>query len=156
VGGLGLGYTLRATLALVSPGARVVVAELLPEVVAWHAGPLAVLGVLADARVEVVVGDVLAEVRRGPGRFDTILLDVDNGPMALSHPANEALYSLEGLRLAHAALLHGGRLAIWSAAPHPGFLARLAAAGFDAREVTTGAQEGSHRVEHCLYLADRA
>jgi len=98
VGGLGLGFTLRACLPLLPPAARVTVAELVPAVVAWARGPLAALhgGSLDDPRVEIVEGDVGAAIRAARGRWDAILLDVDNGPEGLSRAGNDALYGGAG------------------------------------------------------------
>ena len=99
VGGLGMGYTLRAALDLLPPSATVVVAELLPAVVEWNRGPLGPLAghPLDDPRVTVEVRDVLLSLRAHPGRFDAVLLDVDNGPDAFFTPGNAALYGDTGL-----------------------------------------------------------
>ena len=133
VGGLGMGYTTAAALAMLSARASVVVAELVPEVVAWNRG---VLGPLAnhpldDPRTEILVGDVTRVIRRFPGRFDAILLDVDNGPTALTDRHNSWLYRAAGLAATHDALRPGGAVAIWSIAEEPSFERRLSAAGFE-------------------------
>jgi spermidine synthase len=127
VGGLGMGFTLRATLDLLTPGATVVVAELLPEVVEWHRGPLGPLAnhPLNDPRVRLDVGDVAATLRSSVGRFDAVLLDVDNGPDALTAPSNAALYTARGIAAARAALKIGGVLAAWSSRDDRGFAQRL-------------------------------
>ena len=110
VGGLGMGFTLRQALDCLPPAARVVVAELVPDVVAWNRGPLGALAShpLDDPRVRVEVGDVAATMRSSPGRFDAILLDVDNGPVALTASSNAALYNRHGVAAARAALTPGG------------------------------------------------
>lgn len=132
VGGLGMGYTLRATLDALPTGATVVVAELLAEVVAWNRGPLGPLAgrPLEDPRVVVDQGDVADTLRASPGRFDAVLLDVDNGPLPFSQAANADLYADHGLAVARAALAPGGLLAVWSAWDDRKFEHRLRHAGF--------------------------
>jgi spermidine synthase len=132
IGGLGLGFTLRETLRHLAADATVVVAELVPAVIAWNRNPAYGLAadVIDDPRVEIVgrdVADVLAESR---GRFDRIMLDVDNGASGLTAAANDGLYGMNGLGAARAALKPGGRLAVWSAGPDHRFVARLEEAGF--------------------------
>ena len=131
VGGLGMGFTLRAVLGLVGRDATVVVSELLPAVVEWNRDPAYRLGgdALADPRVEVIVGDVAQVIRTQ--RFHAILLDVDNGPSGLSTAANDRLYSAAGIAAARAALEPGGCLAVWSAADDAGFAERLRRGGFE-------------------------
>lgn len=132
VGGLGMGYTLRATLDALPAGATVVVAELLAEVVAWNRGPLGPLAgrPLDDPRVVVDQGDVADTLRANPGRFHAALLDVDNGPLAFSQAANAGLYADQGLATARAALAPGGLLAVWSAWDDRKFEHRMRHAGF--------------------------
>lgn len=131
IGGLGMGFTLAAALRCLPPDARVQVAELVPQVVKWNRGDLGECAgrPLADPRAAVWVGDVGALMREG-GPYDAILLDVDNGPEAMTRSANSALYSLAGLRAAHAALRSGGTLAVWSVALVPAFTRRMQQAGF--------------------------
>jgi spermidine synthase len=134
IGGLGMGFTLRAALALLPAGAEVTVAELVPGVIAWARGPLAHLSAdcLADPRVRLVEEDVAVTIRAGG--WDAILLDVDNGPDGITVDTNDRLYDAAGLAAARAALRPGGVLAIWSAAPDPAFAARLRRAGFAVEE----------------------
>jgi spermidine synthase len=156
VGGLGLGFTLRAVLDRVADDAKVTVAELVPELVGWNRTHLAELHdhALDDPRCEVVVGDVFATIKRSPRTFDVILLDVDNGPIALSHAQNQRLYSEWGLRVCHAALKPEGVLAVWSADPSPRFERRLAGAGFKVEVMRVAARKGSH-ARHVIFLAER-
>src|SRR5438105_3516750 len=99
IGGLGMGFTLRAALASFGPGARIVVAELIPAVLDWARGPLAELfgGCLDDPRVALELADVGAMIRAAKARYDAILLDVDNGPEGMTQAGNAALYSPAGL-----------------------------------------------------------
>jgi spermidine synthase len=132
VGGLGMGFTLRATLDLLNADATVVVAELVPAVVAWNRGPLGPLAghPLRDPRVRVETGDVAETLQSSPGRFDAVLLDVDNGPDAFTATANARLYRDQGLAAARDALTPGGVLAVWSAWEDRRFEQRLRYAGF--------------------------
>jgi spermidine synthase len=116
VGGLGMGYTLRAALEAVSDQGRVVVAELIPEVVEWNRGPLGPLAgnPLDDPRASVEVADVAQVIRESDHRFDAILLDVDNGPDAFVQRANAWLYGFAGLGAIRRALRPKGVLAVWS------------------------------------------
>jgi len=132
VGGLGMGFTLRATLELLPPDAQVVVAELLPAVVEWNRGPLGPLAghPLKDKRVRVEVRDVRLALSSGRNAFDALLLDVDNGPAAFSSTDNVGLYDDRGLASARAALKLGGVLAVWSAREDRKFEQRLRYNGF--------------------------
>jgi spermidine synthase len=155
LGGLGLGYTLRATLDRVPPDARVVVAELVPELVAWNRGPVAHLAgrPLDDARVRLQVGDVAARIREATGAFDAILLDVDNSPASLVHAGNDVLYGERGVRACREALRPGGALAVWSAGAEPRYLARLERAGLTAEEHVVPARGGgAGGVRHVVYV----
>lgn len=155
IGGLGMGFTLRAALAALGPEARVVVAELVPAVVAWARGPMRpVFGdSLEDPRVTIAVGDVGASFA-APGGWDAILLDVDNGPDGLTRAGNDALYTAAGLRRAHAGLRPGGVLSVWSSGPDRAFGQRLAKAGF-AVEETRARATGRSGARHVIWLATR-
>jgi len=151
IGGLGMGFTLRAALSAFGAEARIVVAELVPAVVRWARGPMAELfgGCLDDIRVEVVDADVAVLIRAGRPRYDAILLDVDNGPEGMTQSANDQLYSARGLAAARAALVPGGVLAVWSQGPDHAFAKRFEKAGFsveDARVRARGARGGSRHV----------
>lgn len=155
IGGLGMGFTLRAALALLGKDARVVVAELVPEVVAWARGPMTELfaGSLDDPRVEVVEGDVGRLIRDGKGTYDAILLDVDNGPEGLSRDANDSLYSYAGLHAARSALKPGGVLTVWSQGPDRAFTRRLHESGFAVDEVKVRASTKGGGARHVIWVA---
>ena len=154
VGGLGMGFTLRATLDFLPADATVVVAELLPAVVEWNRGPLGPLAEhpLKDKRVRVEVGDVRIALGSGRGRFDAVLLDVDNGPAPFATPDNAGLYDNQGLAAAHAALKMGGVLAVWSAREDRKFEQRLRYAGFTVQveRVRGRLKKGGPR--HAIFL----
>lgn len=154
IGGLGMGFTLRAALARLGADADVAVAELVPAVVAWARGPMAEIfaGSLDDPRVRVVETDVAALIEPAGARWDAILLDVDNGPDGLTRPENDRLYDPAGLARAGAALAPGGVLGIWSSAPDPRFTARLRRAGFHAQEQTVRAR-GARGPRHTIWIA---
>lgn len=156
IGGLGMGFTLRAALAALPPTAEVVVAELVPAVIAWARGPLAEIAGrgLDDPRVEVREADVAAAIGAAKAAFDAILLDVDNGPDGLSRPSNDRLYDAAGLAAAKAALRPGGVLAVWSAAPDRAFSGRLRHAGFTVEEARPRATRGGG-ARHVVWLAER-
>jgi len=162
IGGLGMGYTLRAALELLSPRATIVVAELIPEIVDWNRGPLAHLArhPLADPRVRIEITDVVALLgakSASRAKFDAILLDVDNSPAAFTDSANAHLYSAQGLASAHASLNPGGTLALWSAAPEDrNFTDRLRAANFTVRLEHTRAHANNKGPRHTIYLAQKS
>jgi spermidine synthase len=155
IGGYGMGFTLRAALAALGPDAKIIVAELVPEIIDWAHGPMAGLaaGCLDDPRAELVIGDVAATIAAGRGRYDAILLDVDNGPDGLVRDANDGLYSAAGLASAKAALRPGGILAIWSAAPDARFARRLRTAGFAVEEVAVRARASGKGARHVIWFA---
>lgn len=158
IGGLGMGFTLRAALADLPAAAKITVAELVPAVVDWARGPLADVfqGGLDDPRVTVHLGDVAGAIAAGAitgGGWDAILLDVDNGPQGLTRPANDGLYDAQGLAAARRALTPGGILAVWSSAPHTGFSPRLRRAGFKAEEHQVRASRSKRGARHVIWLA---
>ena len=144
IGGLGMGFTLRAALGELARDAEIVVAELVPAVVAWARGPMAHFhaGSLEDRRVRIVEGDVAGLIAGAAAGWNAILLDVDNGPDGLTVESNDALYSPAGLAAARSALRPGGVLAIWSAAQDAAFTARLRRAGFAVEEHKARAARG--------------
>ena len=157
VGGLGMGFTLRAALDELGPGAVVTVAELVPAVVAWARGPMAELfgDSLVDPRVTVVEDDVGALMRSAAASYDAILLDVDNGPEGLTRPGNDALYGASGLGRAKRALRPGGLLAVWSMGPDDAFAARMRGAGFTVDEIRVRANAGKRGARHMIWIGRR-
>lgn len=157
IGGLGMGFTLRAALRELGPNARVAVAELVPAVAAWARGPLAHVfgGCLDDPRVDLVEADVNRLIQSGPEAWDVILLDVDNGPEGLMRRSNDRLYDGWGLKRARWALKPGGLLGVWSGAPDRKFKSRLQRSGFavDERRVPSNGRSGPR---HVVWIATRA
>jgi spermidine synthase len=153
IGGLGFGFTLKAALASVAGDATVVMAEILNAVIAWNRNPAFPLAAdaLADPRVTVLQQDVGEVIREARGSFDSIILDVDNGPAALSTGGNVRLYDAAGLRHARLALRPGGCVAFWSVAPDAAFERLLAQAGF-AVEVQRSRSHGNSGRWHTLFL----
>jgi spermidine synthase len=157
IGGLGMGFTLRAALAVLGSGARVLVAELVPAVIAWARGPMAEIfgDSLDDPRTSVLSADVVEVIRSRPSAFDAILLDVDNGPESLIRRANDALYDLKGLKTIHRALRPGGVLAVWSSGPNALFSKRLRDAGFAVNEVAVRATTKRRGARHVIWFATK-
>ncbi len=158
IGGLGMGFTTAAALRDAAPDDRITVAELIPAVVVWNRGPLAPLAgnPLADPRVEVYTGDVAALVRAQVRTYDLILLDVDNGPQALTTNANHWLYGAAGLAKAYAALRPAGVLAVWSAGADAAFTRRLRQAGFQVELAEARAHaNGTRGPRFVIWLATR-
>jgi len=154
VGGLGMGFTLRATLDVLPDDATAVVAELIPAVVAWNRGPLGPLAghPLNDTRVRVADGDVGETMRINAGAFDAILLDVDNGPDAFTATGNASLYNDAGIATARDALRPGGTLAVWSAWEDRKFEQRLKYAGFTVRVERVRARLKAGGPRHTIFL----
>ena len=154
VGGLGMGFTLRATLDVLPPAATVVVAELVPAVVEWNRGALGPLAgqPLKDKRVQVELGDVAATLRASRRRFDAILLDVDNGPAAFTASHNTRLYDNDGIAAARTALTEAGVLAVWSAWEDRKFEQRLRHAGFTVQVERVRARLKKGGPRHTIFL----
>ncbi len=157
IGGLGFGFTLRRTLEILGAGARIEVAELLPEVIAWNREFLGEVNgaLLDDARVELLVEDVCRVIARGAGRYDALILDIDNGPDAFVQGQNQQLYDGSGFAAIKRALKPGGCAVFWSAYQDKRFMQRLGKAGFRVEEVAARAYPGAKRQTHTLYLARR-
>jgi spermidine synthase len=137
IGGLGMGFTLAAALERLGPGARVIVAELVPAVLKWNRGKMAALAgsPLEDRRVTVFEGDVADLLRKNRRAYDAILLDIDNGPVSFTRRGNGWLYSPAGLAAARESLRPSGVLAVWSASPDRPFARRLREAGFQVEDL---------------------
>jgi spermidine synthase len=158
IGGLGLGFSLRATLDLLGAGGRVVVAEQSSAVVGWnrvHVGGLAGQP-LEDPRVTVRVGDVRTRIAEARAAWDLVLLDVDNGPGALIHDANAGLYDAGGVAACHVALKEGGALAVWATGPDDGYVRRLRRGGFEASAVRVAPRPGAGGQKHVVFVAVKA
>lgn len=158
IGGLGMGFTLAAVLKAIGPKGQATVAELVPEVVEWNRGPMGVASgsPLSDPRTVVKTMDVANVIRDSRNAFDAILLDVDNGPTSLVAKGNDRLYTIAGLRSAHAALRPEGILAIWSSADDPAFTRRLNQNGFAAEIQKVGSTGRSRGPRYWVWIAKRA
>ena len=155
IGGYGMGFTLRASYDALSAKGKITLVELVPEIVSWAKRFMATLtgDTFDDPRLELVIGDVADMIRSG--RYDAILLDVDNGPDGLTRNANDRLYSAQGLGAAKAALRPGGILAVWSAAPDRHFARRLSEAGFAVDEVTLAARSNGKGPRHTIWFGKK-
>jgi spermidine synthase len=158
IGGLGMGFTLRAALRILTSQATVIVVEVVHAVVEWNRGPLGALAghPLNDERVHVEIRDVAAIIRSGSHRFDAILLDVDNGPAAFTISNNDGLYDDEGIAHAFRALNRNGVLAVWSAREDKKFERRLSQAGFKVKVERVSGRAKSGRARHTIYLAHKS
>jgi spermidine synthase len=157
IGGLGMGFTLRAALTAFPPKAEIIISELVPSVITWARGPMAAIydGSLDDSRVSLFEEDVTDRIRFDRAGFDAILLDVDNGPEALTRASNDGLYDAAGLVKTLGALRPGGILAVWSAHPDEGFTKRIKRAGFQVEDVRVRASRSKRGAKHVIWLAMR-
>lgn len=153
IGGLGFGYTLRAALDALPQTARVSLVELVPELVEWNRRHLGHLNDSAcdDPRCEVIVGDAFEQIVRAKAAFDVILLDVDNGPEAISQAKNKRLYNDSGVRACWEALTPGGVLCVWSAGPNESYAKRMKRQGFTTEVLRVPVRKGA-RATHVLFL----
>jgi spermidine synthase len=158
IGGLGMGFTLRATLDLLPPDATVVVAELVPAVVEWNRGPLGPLArhPLKDKRVRVETRDVAVTLSSSLGQFDAVLLDVDNGPTAFTTSNNAGLYDNRGIAAAHAALKTDGVLAVWAAQDDRKFEQRLRDGRFAVQVQRSRGRPKKGGPRHTIFLSHKS
>ncbi|WP_226018929.1 spermidine synthase [Novosphingobium sp. FKTRR1] len=158
IGGYGMGFTLRAALAVLGADASVTVAEIVPEIIEWARGPMESLtaGCLDDPRVVLVKDDVAMLIASAENAYDAILLDVDNGPDGLTRRENDLLYSPVGLKAAMTALTPGGILAVWSAHPDDAFAARLRTAGYEVDEIRVRSRPNNKGSKHVIWFARKA
>ena len=159
IGGLGLGYTLRAALDELNQYAEVVVAEIVPDVVQWNRDFLGHLAgsPLEDRRVNVQVTDVAQIIESGKGNYNAIMLDVDNGPQAMTQEGNGWIYGFDGLESLFRALRPEGVLSVWSTDPDPAFTKRLLKTGFKVEEVKARARGGKKGGGHYfVWVATRS
>jgi spermidine synthase len=157
IGGLGMGYTLAAALGRSKTDSLITVSELIPAVVRWnreYLGHLAGMP-LSDPRVSVQEEDVGETIRKKTSAWDAILLDVDNGPEALTRRSNDHLYSRVGLKMSFSALRPGGILSVWSAAANETFTRRLRQCGFQAETVIVRARKPGKGARHTIWLAEK-
>lgn len=157
IGGLGMGFTLRAALEILPPQAKIVVVELVAAVVEWNRGPLRELAAhpLTDPRVRVEIADVAKTLSSQPNQFDAVLLDVDNGPAAFTASKNAGLYDDIGVASAFGALKPEGVVAVWSVREDKKFERRLAEAGFAVRVQREAARGKSRGARHTIYLGHK-
>jgi len=155
IGGLGMGYTLRQALDMLGSGASVVVVELLEAVVEWNREFLGELNghPLRDGRVDVRTGDVVEFIAKSKAVFDAILLDIDNGPSALTRSRNRHLYGPTGLRTCRRALHKRGCLSVWSVEPSKEFERNLMSVGFQVRRYRAPAHKGSKSQSRFIWVA---
>ncbi len=158
IGGLGFGFTLKRVLEIVGPGATVHVAELLPEVVAWNREFLREINgsLLSDPRVKVIVGDVFTVIAEAKeDYYDAIMLDVDNGPVAMVKDGNDRLYARDGLTASLHVLKPGGHAAFWSASQDSKFSKRLTHAGFNVEVFAAKSHEQARRPSHTIFVGQK-
>ncbi len=158
IGGLGMGFTLRAALGLLPPGAVVIVAEIVPAVVEWNRGPLGPLAgePLNDPRVQVEIDDVAITLASRRGQFDAILLDVDNGPAAFAGSNNAGLYDDRGIAAAFSALKMDGVLAVWSAREDRKFAQRLRHGRFEVEVERVRARLKQGGPSHTIFIGRKS
>ena len=159
VGGLGMGFTLKAALDNLPADAGVVVAELNPVIVKWCREPIAHLtgGAIDDPRVKVVIDDVASVIRHAAlegkaNRFDAIILDLYEGPHGGAPGRGEYLYGDRAIALSSSALVAGGVFAVWSEDPDQAFEKRLKTARFCVNRQRPG--RGGRR--HVVYIARKS
>jgi spermidine synthase len=155
IGGLGMGYTLRQALDMLGPHAKVVVGELMNAVIEWNREFFRDLNgrPLEDERVELNTGDIVELISRSKNRFDAILLDIDNGPGAITDSGNSRLYDYEGIMACRRALRKHGCLAVWSAGPSKAFEELLMTCRLHVRRYRVPAYKGSKSLSRFVWVA---
>jgi spermidine synthase len=155
IGGLGMGYTLAQTLSMLGSGAKVTVSELMPEILAWNQKYFGALNgkPLEDARTDVILGNIFSILAKADERFDAILLDIDNGPTAITDEGNGQLYTREGMESCRRALRNKGCLAVWSAEPSKSFEALLMSCHFHVRRYKVPAYAGTTKNSRFVWVS---
>ena len=155
IGGLGMGYTLRQTLDMLGEDAKVTMSELLPDVVAWNREYFRELNgqPLEDKRTDIEIGDIFALLSSSAESFDAILLDIDNGPSAITDTGNSQLYTREGIEICRRALRKKGCLAIWSVEPNKEFEELLMSCSFHVRRYKVPAYSGTQKNSNFIWIA---
>ncbi len=155
IGGLGMGYTLRQTLEMLGDDGKVIVGELLPDVLEWNQGFLKELNgkSIEDERTEIKIGDIFQLLISSADSFDAILLDIDNGPSAMTDTGNHQLYTQAGIEVCRSALRKGGTLSIWSAEPSQEFEQLLISCGFQVKRYKVPAYTGTSRNSRFIWVA---
>ncbi len=158
IGGLGMGYTLRQALDMLGPDAEVVVGELLDSVVTWNREFFGDLNgqPLEDERVELKTGNIVGLISDSKNRFDAILLDIDNGPSAMTYSGNSRLYGYDGILSCRRALRKKGCLAVWSAGPCKEYEALLMDCNFHVRRYRVPAFKGSKSQSRFVWVASES
>ena len=157
IGGLGMAYTLRQTLDLLQPRARVIVGELMPEIVEWnrkHIGHLT-NHPLNDKRVKVKMGDVNKLIKESEAAFDSIMLDLDNGPVEMTLDRNRKVYSRKGIQAIMRALHQRGCLFVWSASEDMPFEKRLRTEGMHTRRFHAPGHKGGKARPYYILAASQ-
>ncbi len=157
IGGLGMGYTLRAALDILRPQASITVAELIPDIVEWnkkHIGHLTD-NAIKDPRVTIITRDVVEVLKDHPNHFDSILLDIDNGPAAITNIKNARLYNREGIKIILNSLTDKGCAAFWSSMRDKTFEKRLKRFGLVSRFYKVPVYKGAKACPVCILVASR-
>ena len=155
IGGLGMGYTLRQARDMLSSDALVGVGVLLGAVVEWTREFFGELNgrPLGDKRVDLKTGDIVELISGSKSRFDSILLDIDNGPNAMTDSGNRRLYGRQGIGACRRALREQGCLAVWSAEPSRKFEQLLISCSFHVRRFRVPAYKGSKSRSRFVWVA---
>lgn len=156
IGGLGLGYTLKAVLEHMPKDGRIDMFELIPEVVEWNHSFMHQLNgsLLDDPRVHVNIADAFDGLKI-KGRYDAIVMDIDNGPLAMVANSNGKVYRKSGISKLYASLRKKGRVAVWSAQVDSGFEKNMKTGGFKVEVVPAKTHENARSYTYQIYLGDK-